>query len=594
MYKVLIVDDEKPVRQAIELSGNWGDLHIGERMEASNGFEALELVKEYHPDIILLDIKMPVMDGIEFMKSAQAVAPKARFIIISGFDEFQYAQQAIEFNAIGYLLKPVIKKELNLALHKAVRALNNERQKVESELVGRKLENLTVPLLKEKLFTTLIESTGNHPPILADYKALSRAGEPNMLYGVAIFSMLNFQNICLNRFQGDLFSAYFSITNVLNELSHSWSRGFSFKHNKNKHEAILVLEIPSSQEAEVKRMSTEHLTIMTCKLEELFNLYSVVALGGFYHQVEDLYASFREAEIILNSVNILQEGQTVFTECELDGSQVGVDNVGIGNAGEGKINGGKFTLLDKREKLLRAVKSGSVEYVQDVLEEFFQIIQLAGYFSIEDARRSAKEFMMTMESILQQLDIRVKDVEVIKSDSINRNTEEGAGAGDWKEDHSRIGEDGGHLSPHYRRGELTLPIGSLQDLRSFTFEVIGKVMALVQRQQHVADKLDVYEIKDFIERNYDKEIKLKYFSEKYFLSKEYLSKLFKEEFQYGIYEYLLKVRMEKAKRMLDDTSVQIQQVSERLGYNDNHYFSKAFKKYFGISPSEYRAKLSQQ
>ncbi len=95
-------------------------------------------------------------------------------------------------------------------------------------------------------------------------------------------------------------------------------------------------------------------------------------------------------------------------------------------------------------------------------------------------------------------------------------------------------------------------------------------------------------IKDFIDKNYAKDMSLTYFSEKYFFSKEYLSKVFKERYDIGIYEYALKVRMERARTLLENDSLSISDISERLGYNDSNYFSKAFRTYFGMSPSKYR------
>ena len=98
-------------------------------------------------------------------------------------------------------------------------------------------------------------------------------------------------------------------------------------------------------------------------------------------------------------------------------------------------------------------------------------------------------------------------------------------------------------------------------------------------------------IRDYVEKNYATDIKISMFSEKYFFSREYLSKLFKKQYGIGIYEYALKLRMDRAKALLLDNSIQIQEISDRLGYSNNNYFSKAFKNYYGISPTDYRESL---
>lgn len=99
----------------------------------------------------------------------------------------------------------------------------------------------------------------------------------------------------------------------------------------------------------------------------------------------------------------------------------------------------------------------------------------------------------------------------------------------------------------------------------------------------------IYAIKNYIDKNYTTDIKISMFSDKYFFSKEYLSKFFKKEFDYGIYEYVLKLRMERAKELLMDPTIQIKSIAERLGYSNNNYFSKAFKSYYDMSPTEFRS-----
>lgn len=116
MYKALIIDDEKPVRIAVSKLGKWSRFNIEPPLMAANGKEALATMREVRPDIVFVDMQMPIMNGPEFLKAASAEFPDTRFIIISGYDEFSYAQQAIRYGAIDYLLKPVVEEDLNQAL----------------------------------------------------------------------------------------------------------------------------------------------------------------------------------------------------------------------------------------------------------------------------------------------------------------------------------------------------------------------------------------------------------------------------------------------------------------------------------------------
>jgi two-component system response regulator YesN len=131
---------------------------------------------------------------------------------------------------------------------------------------------------------------------------------------------------------------------------------------------------------------------------------------------------------------------------------------------------------------------------------------------------------------------------------------------------------------------------SLEELAELVINVIEQLFSCIKLNLKASEKANLYEIRDYIHKNYNEEIKLNFFSGKYYVSKEYLSKQFKAEFGYGIYEYVLKVRMKKAAEMLMNSDIKILQISDNLGYKDKNYFSKAFKNYFGVYPSEYRNK----
>lgn len=120
MYKALIVDDEKPVRIAVSKLANWEKYNITEFQEASNGKEALNSLSGFMPDIVFLDICMPVMNGLDFLKEAKQQFPNMQFIIVSGYDDFSYAQTALRYGATDYLLKPIDDEMLNNAIEHAI------------------------------------------------------------------------------------------------------------------------------------------------------------------------------------------------------------------------------------------------------------------------------------------------------------------------------------------------------------------------------------------------------------------------------------------------------------------------------------------
>ena len=124
MYKALIIDDEKPVRIAISKLGHWSYYHISPPEMTSNGLEALSAMREIHPDVVFVDMNMPIMDGCTFLEKASLEFPESQFIVVSGYDEFTYAQRAIRYGAIDYLLKPIEEEALNNAIEKALLRIN--------------------------------------------------------------------------------------------------------------------------------------------------------------------------------------------------------------------------------------------------------------------------------------------------------------------------------------------------------------------------------------------------------------------------------------------------------------------------------------
>ncbi len=124
MYKALIVDDEKAVQIAIGKLGKWHTYHMDPPSLASNGKEGLYAMRELRPDIVFVDMQMPVMNGIEFLKNAKDEFPDAKYIVISGYDDFYYAQNSIKLGAIDYILKPIVEEELNTSIKKALHLLD--------------------------------------------------------------------------------------------------------------------------------------------------------------------------------------------------------------------------------------------------------------------------------------------------------------------------------------------------------------------------------------------------------------------------------------------------------------------------------------
>lgn len=135
MYKLLIVDDEPLIRRGIKTLIDFKSLNIGEIYEATTGEEALESFAKNRPDIILLDINIPKIDGLMVAEKIKSISPKVKISIITGYNYFEYAQKAIKIGVEDYILKPISKKEVTEILVKLVRSLQNDKKEVEIEKI---------------------------------------------------------------------------------------------------------------------------------------------------------------------------------------------------------------------------------------------------------------------------------------------------------------------------------------------------------------------------------------------------------------------------------------------------------------------------
>jgi two-component system response regulator YesN len=131
MFKILIVDDEPLIRKGIVSLVNYNELNISQVFEASNGKEALEVFEQKLPDMILADINMPKMNGLEFAARAKAMKPNVKIAIITGYDYFDYVQKALKNGVDDYILKPVSKADIKEAIMKLINKIENERSHYE-------------------------------------------------------------------------------------------------------------------------------------------------------------------------------------------------------------------------------------------------------------------------------------------------------------------------------------------------------------------------------------------------------------------------------------------------------------------------------
>ncbi len=534
MYRALIIDDEAPARKAIKALGQWEKHRIEVLYEAENGRQGLDMLREYRPELVFVDMRMPLISGVRFLQQACEQFPDSmiKYIVVSGYDDFEYAREAIKAGAMDYLLKPVKRTDLNQLLDQAVHQLDMEKQNRLSRSI---YENLSAPMIREKIFSSIIDSYGRFHKI-NELHAIIGGVDEKTEFLVTVLQLKNGDAICDQRFHGDKHAFYVALANSLNELCKDPGKAFSFKSGKRDQEMILIQALPQGTPMDAVLSGLKKALL---QLRAIFGLDSLAAPAEHPRALKNLDISYHEAKQKMDQINLLQPNQYVYAE----------------NTGELQA---RLSILGRKEQLLHALETGSLFAAVSVLERFFSDVLQAECFSIAHLEQTTAELKLLLEQVLRHFEYEMG------------------------------GEKQYLLDFDSQQFQKRLEVHEYaEEVKRFFAEVFERTLQDAAPQE----KINIEKIKAYIELHYFEEISISLFAEKFFASKEHLLRLFKQKYGCGIYEYTLRVRMEQAKALLRNSPIKIQEIAEQVGYKDDGYFRKAFKKYVGLSPNEFRSGL---
>lgn len=294
MYKVLLVDDEALTREAIGENIPWGELGFELVESCENGRDAMEAIRQRKPDLVLTDICMPYVDGIELARYIFENCPDTRTIIISGYDEFEYAKQAVRYQVMEYILKPITPSELTGVLLKAKERLEEERTKRTTlkKLKGAYQSNR--PLLRGRFLNSLLRGDEGTEDLEEKMKDLD-ISLPGSFYNTAIVEGDDLSPF-LNQYPGvreEL--ALFSIYNITQELVEQKGLGVVFQNM----DARTVIIFCGDTKKELDEKMEETLTEIRKTVKELLLIDTTIGVGEDVTDLMKLYQSFEKARAAL-------------------------------------------------------------------------------------------------------------------------------------------------------------------------------------------------------------------------------------------------------------------------------------------------------
>lgn len=532
MFKVLIIDDEPTIRKGLINIINWKKFQCEISGEAGDGVEGLEKIGEFEPDIVFADINMPEINGLEMIKEAKKIVPHCKFIILSGYREFSYMQEAIKIGAFDYILKPSSIEDICEVVRRAVMEL---KYQIDHQLEIKKLRKCfeeSIPILKEKLlYDVIFQININEEEI----------NEGLELYGVEIdefvMIIIDMDEDIKKRepYQRQLYQ--FGIINTVEEMFTDSYRVEKIVLN-NRQIAFAISMGPEAEILEDNIYKKVH--SIQQLVESCFDFTVSIAISTKGYSVSEFHKKMQECKNAL-AYRFYMGNSSIILYRDLSGFYQGEDYLA-------------FDGIDK--ELCSVIKAGNEEDVKAILK---QIGEKVVQTNLDP--EYIKTFYWNLIYEINMIRISIKNLEVQDKEMSH------------------------DISSLYRMIDHATQVKELQSL------LTDAAMSVVNRINRY-NKKNINQILqnaiNYICANYTMSITLNELAEHTYVSTYYLSRMFKKELGKNFVEYLNEIRIEKAKELLKDNKYKTYEVAELVGIQDPHYFSKIFKKYVNMTPTEYK------
>lgn len=526
MYRILVADDEpRQLRAFTNIIKNLRPDY--EITMAGDGLEAYDELQNQDFDILLTDIKMPNMDGLELISKIENKRSKMKIVIISGFAEFEYAQKAISYGVNDYLVKPITKESLEKMLITIESEISVERIKSENEVILKEKLKNSLPVYLEHQLNNWMR--GN-----MDEKGIDEIASifPFKGYGAILMTELKGLNLDREDFNASNLrqDVKFKMKETLDEVGHSIS--FFLEDNN----SIMVTILNTKQQFNLLSHENERqLIIFTDMLKDQYDINGTMGISNKTGDIfQNIAVCFRQAQTALESSFYQNTKKIIYFQ--------GVENQEITTT---------WNTEEFEKKLSEAI---------DQLDSNLCIQMTSKALKNQYPGMNAGNLKEIMTHMMLNLSKALRNVMI--------------------DDDYRLFKD--HIRNQINQCDDVVELwhrinGILQD--------IIKCLGLQRRD---INAVIIQKCKKFIDEKYGEDLTLDSVALKYHFNNAYFSNLFKEYMGISFTKYLTKVRMDKAQKLLLTTKYSMSEIAMLIGISDPAYFNRIFKKEVGISPNKYR------
>lgn len=534
--RLLIEEDELWLRKRLVSTIDWSSYGISEVYEAEDGGEALEIALKEKPDIVITDIRMPELSGIDLMKKLNENSIFSKMIVVSGYDDFEYAQGALRMGAINYLLKPVDEEELLDSVKRCVEELKKEKNK---ETVFDK-QSAASEMLMEHIYEDLIfETSEKRTEELLQKLSRKEIGFPFQSAAVVNMQVREHTFFVNDKVKSDMWSVYQWLRRNLQEdcyeCQYLYMRGSQ----------IVLLLFGDDLEAKFMERVENWVQLILEALQKELNISLFMAAGDVTDDFSGIHRSYEMAQ---------------------------------------------KKIKEKRAEEKRILALRNQETEQELNTRFDDVYGEYDFkLLIKEIRNGDSEKAQTeLQAILQSSSRRLQSADMMKLQLFYMNFINRIAGACLPECEAYADELAMQCMTVMREliyiGSDTIVTEMWDCLRKF----VEKLVEVYQENNGKRKHWMIDQVLQYVEENYNTALSTRDIAGRFFMNTSYFSKLFHEQMGCTFSNYLINVRVEKAKMMLTQTNMKLYDIAEAVGYTNVQYFSTIFKEKEGLTPSAFR------
>lgn len=531
LYNVLLVDDEADVLQAMKKKIDWEALGFCLAGTAENGQEALEMAEQLHIDVVMTDIKMPYMDGLTLCKNLKQSYRNMKVIIYSGFDDFEFAREAVHLEAEEYLLKPISAGDMEAAFSKVRKKLDQEYDEYRNLNRLSEYYRKSLPAMREQLVMGILEGRIAGERARAMMETYEICLDSPFYVVAALYMDVNPREEQPQPAQ--LFTL--SLKDMVQDYLMNRTRFFSTAF---LDQVIVIFMLDEREEIDQVLYHLDQI----CKMGFRVLKSSVTAaVGQICANTDALHTSYEEAVNAMEYRSILGSGQVLYIN---DIEPCSEENI--------------LVTEHEFQNLVHAVKLGNRDETNAAIAQIMD--------SIRKERISPGQYQLLFMELLSEL------MKIGRAYKLHPNQIFGEHAGSWQELYRMV---------------------TVDELEGWLQEVCTNLRHVLRHERRDSAARLTEQAKAYIEEHYkESDLSADSLCRCLNVSAAYFSTIFKREVGMSFVAYLTKIRLEHALELLRTTEDKTYIIASRVGYMEPNYFSYVFKKQYGISPSKYRAEMS--